>query len=625
MWRICFSAPVLGLVFCAFCFFSRAQTVLNVTNFGARSDVMRLYVNTVSNSTLVTVKGTNIFSQADVGKIIEIFRAGPWVTYRNWGPVVTQQDIISPIIKVSDGTNLTMKVPCGWTTNAFCIIGTNNAPAFQAAIGAATRLVGRHKIKNVTLDIPPGTYLMVSPYVLDLKYVMANFFDTHPALTISSGGITFRGESATNTILMGCGAGMNHLIYPGKPLDWISPGYAPCIPMRDTMILCQGPVAHNDYPLVFENLTFDGGVTNGAQSYNYWTPIQGNGEGWDTTHHAIADGDSLVSQQMNQLKVFTNCVFQHWRGEMLIGWTGDIPGACIDIANCTFYDGNATADNMYYGQHVHGCTFNQIEKVVEYYQYNANVPTIFEDNLMTNIAGDMIVINGARTNAIPPTYTIRNNRFYGRPNKADILFTPAENVVISNNQFYGQALGISFSAAGLQPADGSAAVMCNIVIQANNFHDTFLPIYADGYPVQNVTVADNTSSQSQKFAFTGGGWKMNWFFSDNNSRAILDSSAVQAGSYFVDEPGDNLGWCEDDDSIGGTNWINYAYSRRHLIVHVMTNSVFQVLANKLIPSGAVLEVSNASGQTIPLLAGIKLPPGREANFCWTNSAWQAAK
>src|SRR5580658_5147516 len=84
---------VLGLLLCLSCFSAKSQTVLNVANFGARGDVVRFSVNTVSNSTVVSVAGTNTFSSADIGKVIEVFRAGPWVTY-NGGVVVTQQDII---------------------------------------------------------------------------------------------------------------------------------------------------------------------------------------------------------------------------------------------------------------------------------------------------------------------------------------------------------------------------------------------------------------------------------------------------------------------------------------------------------------------------------------------------
>ena len=597
--------------------------VLNVADFGAKGDAVSFTVSTVSNSTVVSVMGTNTFSSADIGKVIEVFRAGPWLSYSNWGVVVTQQDIICTITNVSQGTNLSLSIPCGWTTNAYCVVGTNNGPAFQSAINAASVLVANGQTTNVTIGIPVGRYLMVSSSVLNPNYVMGSISDTHPALTVSSGGITFfgLGDLPANTVLMGCGAGMEHRV--SSSLAWISGGYAPYVPMRDTLIFCRGPVVNNQYPLVFQNLTLDGGLTNGAQSYNYWTPIQGNGAGWDTTHHAVADFNPFPNTpQMHQLKVFTNCVFQHWRGEMLICWTATGgTNTFNDIANCTFWDGNATADNLYYGQHVHGCTFNHVEKVTEYYQANAMLPTVFENNLMTNIAGNILVINGATTNANPPSYVIQNNTFYGIPNVAEILFTPAENVIISNNVFHGQASGISFSAAGLQPANGSAAVISNIVIVANSFNDTFLPIIMDGYPVVNVLVSNNTSASGYSFAMGGAGFKTNIILAANVASANASSVSVQSGNYFVDQPSDQLGWYQYNDWSGLTNRITYGNGRKHLILHAMTNSVFQVLSTNLIPRGAMLQISNTSPSTVPLLSGITLSHAQSVILAWNGNVW----
>ena len=613
------SVLAVGIFFSTFSSF--AQTNLNVVNFGANGDAREFTVNTVSNSTVVTVKGTNVFSPGAIGKVIEVFRAGPWLTYSNWGPVVTQQDIVCLITNVSKGTNLSLSIPCGYTMSAYCVVGTNNVGAFQSAINAASSLVASGQYTNVTINVPAGKYLMLSPYVLDPSYVMYDISISHPAITISSGGITFQGDPSGDSVLMGCGAGMEHLV--SQSLTWISPGYAPYVPMRDTLVECVGPVANYQYPLVFQNLTFDGGVTNGAQAYNYWTPIQGNGEGWDTTHHAVADLDSSGSGQMNELKVFTNCVFQHWRGEMLICWTANVPYASIDIGNCTFFDGNATADNMYYGQHIHGCIFNQIEKFTEYYQANASQPTVVENNLMTNINGNILVINGATTNAVPPSYTIRNNTFYGMSGLDDILFTPAQNVTISNNEFYGQAEGISFSAAGLQPADGSAAVMSNIVIVANNFNNTFLPIVTDGYPVEDVVVSNNISAGTYSFAIGGGGWKTNWVFANNTAPTTLNSTAVGAGEYFVDQPSDHLGWYTYNDWTGITNYITYGNGRCHLILHETASSVFQIVTNNCVPAGAVLEISNSTASAISLSPTLSLQAGQETALSWNGSGWQA--
>jgi hypothetical protein len=278
---------------------------------------------------------------------------------------------------------------------------------------------------------------------------------------------------------------------------------------------------------------------------------------------------------------------------------------------------------MYYGQHVHGCVFNQIEKVTEYYQANASLPTVFENNLMTNIDGNILVINGATTNAVPPSYTICNNTFYGTADADDILFTPAENVTISSNVFHGPAEGISFSAAGLQPANGSAAVMSNFVIVANSFNDTFVPIVTDGYPVEDVVVSNNTSAGTYSFAMGGGGWKTNWLFANNLAPATINSTAVVAGQYFTDQPSDHLGWYDYNDYTGVTNYINYGNGCRHLILHEMASSVFQIVTNDFVPAGAVLEISNTTASAISLSPTLSLQAGQETALSWNGSSWQA--
>jgi hypothetical protein len=626
----------------AFCLSGKSQTELNVKDFGATGDAVRFTVSTVSNSTVVSVAGTNTFSSSDVGKVIEVFGAGPWAYFRG-APVVTQQDIVCLITKVSDGTNLSLSVPCGWTTNALCIVGTNNAPAFQAAINAASKLVGRHKTTNVTINIPAGTYLMVSPFVLNPKYAMSSISDTHPALTVSSGGITFLGESPSDTILMGCGAGMEHLVHAN--LSWISPNYAPCVPMRDTLVICQGPVAHNKYPLVFENLTFDGGVINGMQSYNYWTPIQANGEGWDTTHHAVADFDGDQTAQMNQVKVFTNCVFQHWRGEMLICWTGCIPDAFNDIANCVFQDGNATADNMYYGQHVHGCTFNGLGKVMEYYQGNANLPMVFENNLWTNIAPNnhyALTIVGATVNATPPDFTIRNNVFHDETGVNAIQFSPAANVSIVSNTFYASG-GVVFTSAGVQPANGTAIpVMTNFLIACNHFIGCNPPLSMDGYPVEWMLISNNVGISVTAAA----GFKDRIVLANNIGGPLyggktVDQPGIEKGHYMLDETNNSWGILNqplDGGEYAPTNLISYGNG----IVHMLraSGSVFYLDDTRpdLIPAdGGTVELqvyaqtwsganvtnfyTSATSPGAPITITNGAPP---MTFYWDSGHWMAA-
>ena len=628
---------VAGLLL--FVFSAKSQTVfLNVTNFGARGDTIAFSVNTVSNSAVVSVAGTNTFSPADVGKVIEVFHAGAWITYRNWGAVVTQQDIVCLIKNVSDGTNLTLSVPypCGWNMTARCIVGTNSAPAFQAAIDTASKLVRRHKAKNVTIDIPAGTYLLGSQEILNPHYVMTSASDTHPAVTISSGGITLLGDASGNTTLMSCGAGMEHPV--GTSLSWISPGYAPCLPMRDTMILCEGPVANSQLPLVFQNLTFDGGLTNGLQDYHYFTLIQRNGEGWDTTHHAVMDW-APEACQMHQMKIFTNCVFQHWRGEMLICTTGDSPNSFNDIANCTFYDGNATADNMYYGQHIHGCIFNSVLKVMEYYQANASLPTVVENNLFTNLPGTYaITIVGATIKATPPSFTIQNNLFHEETGINGIQFSPAANISVLNNTFIGTGGAIVFTSIGAQPSDGTAIpVMTNFVIAGNSFYCAN-PLSMDGYPVDGMIVSNNIGLN----VIAAAGYK-NHITVVNNKQGVniyggptVNQAGIQSGYYMLDESNQ---WTIQNQPIDGgdyakTNLISYGNGVRHLLRNSGAVFCLDDIKPGLNPANATLQVwaQTWSGQNVTNFYTSGTSPGSPititngappVTFVWNGHAWTA--
>jgi PKD repeat protein/lysophospholipase L1-like esterase len=584
---------------------------LSVTNFGAIGDGETFSVNTVSNSTVVSVSGTNVFSASDIGKVIEVFGAGPWIDYSNWGPVVTQQDIICLITNVTDGTNLSLSIPCGYTMNAYCVVGSNNGPAFQAAVNNATSLLDSGQATNVVISIPAGTYLMVSSNVLNPNYQMISISDTHPALIISSGGITLQGQSATNTILMGCGAGMNHLVQGS--LTWISPAYAPYVPMRDTLIECRGPVANNQFPLVFQNLTMDGGLTNGAQAYNYWTIIQANGEGWDTTHHAVADWDGYITYQMNQVKEFTNCIFQHWRGEICICWTADITNALTDWENCQFLDGNATADNMYYGQKINNCVFNGVGKVMEYYQNNGwTNSSIMENCLVTNIsevAGPANVhvdcaLTGAVTNRTMPSFTFFNNQFYDNVGMELFSLNAAENIFFISNTFDAAGPAINLTGIGQQPSDGTEVwYMTNIWVVGNSFNCSS-PLSIGYSVVEDLMCSNNTG-----FTLMASiGYATNNILSGNtgppNNGIYYDlgtgpgsppQGVIQAGQYFVDETNNNWSMPGNDSIDGGDYFptdsiISYGNGPVHLLRNA--GGVFHLDDTHpgMNPGGATLQV-----------------------------------
>ena len=582
----------------------QAQTSLNVANYGAVGNAVRFSVNTVSNSPMVTVNGTNVFSSADIGKVIEVFRAGPWMYISNnpaCGIFTTNQDTICLITNVTNGTNLWSSIPQGWTTNAYCIVGRNNATNFQNCINAAESLVSAAN-QNVTINIPAGTYLCIGAKALNPGYVMKNISDTDAAMTITSGGITLSGQS-TNTILMGCGAGMEHTLWNNNnPSDtWPYGTSGAFVPMRGTMFICSGPIANSQYPLVFKNLTFDGGLTNGLQSYNYFTLHQGDGSGWDTTHHAIADSDGDPTHpQMNQLKVFTNCVFQHWRGEMLICWTAQGgTNTFNDIENCIFYDGNATADNFYYGQHVKNCVFNQLSKVEEFYQQHSTLPNTFEYNLCTNISGNnyLFTIVGATTNETEPHVSINNNTWFGNSGENFIQFSPAANVSVVSNLFIGRSGGIIFTSAGVQPSDGSAiGTMTNFIIACNTFSNSANPLSMDGYSVVDMLISNNVGIS----IIAAAGYKKNIVLANNFGGTIsggptVNETGIQQGQYMLNATNNNFQPITlDDGDYAVTNLISYGNG----VVHKVTasGSVFYLDDShpELIPGGALLNVSAAT-------------------------------
>jgi hypothetical protein len=231
---------------------SSSQTpFLNVTNFGARGDAATLLANTVSNSTTIICPG-NRFTSVDVGKVVELFGAGATTSPTN------HQDLVASIVSVNNGTAVTLNRSCGITANRVIgVYGINNASAFQACIDDCSGT-------NTVVNIPAGQYLLVSPEALNSTYVMPNMFDTHPAVTIQKGGITFTGAGPGNSILLGCGA-------------WQLKG---TFAYRGYMFACQGPVT-NDASLVFDQLTIDGGASPGRSSYAYFPASTINGNGWD--------------------------------------------------------------------------------------------------------------------------------------------------------------------------------------------------------------------------------------------------------------------------------------------------------------------------------------------------------
>jgi hypothetical protein len=272
--------------------------------------------------------------------------------------------------------------------------------------------------------------------------------------------------------------------------------------------------------------------------------------------------------------------------------------------------------------------------VEEYYQGNATLPSVFENNIWSNIVGSAFSIVGSTVNVNPPSFTFRNNVFYGTLNCNQIHFAPAENIFIISNAFIGPAYGVVFSGIGVQPSDGTASIISNIVVACNQFNNASVPITMDGYPVSSVLISNNTSQViGAAFASMAGGWKTNIVLAANTSAGWLDASRVQAGSYPFDAADNQfapLWW--DNGAYSPTNAISYGCGRLHVITRATSKFFLDDTQPGLIPPGASLTIANSdataakiytSGKTFLTFSSgpsISVLPGQSVSYVWTNSS-----
>ncbi len=569
--------------------------MLNITNFGARGDAVHIQANTLNGSRVVTVSSTNALSDADAGKLILLFGIGPATTPTN------HQDFIGRIIRVLNGTNVTLSAPAGCTaTQVTGICGTQNAEALQKCVDACSG-------SNTVVNIPAGNYLLVPTNLLNPDYVMRSSGETQAAVAIRKGGIHFLGDDRDDTVLIGCGAWQlktNHVI-------------------RGQLFVCQGPVT-NDAPLIFENLTMDGGLANGSQSYHGFPARTTDGAGWDLTHDAVIDRDR---PPLHLFKAFRNCRFIHWRGEMLksvVTWTNGF----IEVSHCDFEDGNASAFNFSFSHDINNCTFSNLDMAMEFYEGYMAGPSVFENSTVRDVRGDLVIV-GALTNRVTPAYTISNNALESRD--FGILLGPARNIIIASNQFSGQSFGIG-TGAGYQGKDCNG----NILIENNFFTNVNTPflVQAGGADrMENVTLRNNMAVKGAAFA-DGWGWSTNIFFSGNvttNFRMGLKGVRLQ-GQWYLDDLSNQFPPHPLNDNIGTNNVITYALGARQQTATSKTNSTFRIddSAPEKIPAGATLQIvhkgkfaaplylSTTRSNTVPVI----MPASGCSVLCaWTNKAW----
>jgi len=579
----------------------------NVTNYGAMGDCTQFRVTTKSNS--ATVFTTNLLGSGAVGKVMEIFGAGQLGINTGQGTFPTSnQDLVVTITAVS-GTNVTISGVAGATTNALCTFGTNNAIVFQNVINMANN--------GDTIQIPAGNFLLLPAQVLNPSFTMANYADGHAGFIVNKGGLTFQGAGTNNTILTACGA-------------WQVKGAYVC---RGTIAFLQGPITI-DGPVVFDGISFDGGVSNGRTGYDYYPAVTSDGDGWDVTHHAIEDAGTapLLANVTIQ-----NCRFVHWRGEILIGVVPLTDGFRY-VTNCSFYDGEASAINFSFSHRFSNCRFDTLKEAEEFYEGYCTQPCVFENSVITNIVGITgggvgIALGGAQAGRTQPSYTIQGNTISVQ--SAGLFFSPVWNVNVISNTFINSGDGVMFGSAGYQGTTNQG----NILVNNNIFSNVYIPFaqYGAGPAnVQNVSVISNTAiwtSGGNIFFATGVGYNTNILFQDNVTIGFnhgLDSTSL-TGQWFIDDVSNQFPPWQINDAAGVTNVITYADGMRQQVEFATSKSLIALddTHPQQVPPGAVLVVGNTAAPSIPVytsasLSGspVTLTNSNTMTFSWAGNAWQ---
>lgn len=574
---------------------SRADEVLNVADNGAKGDAVKIIASAESGSPVIGVVGFQV-SHSDEGKIVVLYGAGPATTATN------NQDLVASVISVSDEHHLTLSRPCGITsTNLHGLLGTDNTHAFQ-------RCVDRAYESNTVIMVPGGNYLMIPPDLLDPSYTMKSETDIRAAVVINKGGITIQGADSKNTILTACGAWQ----LKGKHVS------------RGMLFECRGPIRHPEIPLVFENLTMDGGVEYGRLGYRGFPARTTDGSGWDMTHGAVLDSGK---QPLHDLKAFRKCTFQHWRGEILKGVSGSTNGF-VEVSGCDFHDGNASAFNFDVSHHIDHCTFDHLDMAMEFYEGRMDRPCVFENSRVTDVRADLVIV-GALTNHPAPLYTIKNNDLEAS-NGFGVFLNPAKNVLIESNRFSSQRFCIG-NGLGSQGTD-----YCHdIVIRGNvctNAGALFLVQCGYRYRMENILIEGNTITGRGGLG-SGWGYSTNVTFSNNvatNGAGGLQGGRL-TGQWFLDDLS-NRHPATLNTRGGVTNLVSYANGAFNETRGYRTNMLYMIDDShpEKIPPTATLLITHQGKFPSQLYLSASHPekkpdvtliPGNTITCTWTNGAW----
>jgi hypothetical protein len=393
---------------------------------------------------------------------------------------------------------------------------------------------------------------------------------------------------------------------------------------------CRGPISHPEWPLVFGDLTFDGGVDVGRLSYRGFPARTTDGAGWDMTHGAVIDHGS---EPLHSFKAFRNCIFQHWRGEILKGVSGAMHGF-IEVKNSDFHDGNASAFNFDVAHHIDHCTFSHLDMAMEFYEGRMDRPSVFENSSVSDVRADLVIV-GALTNRPSPLYTIRNNNLQG--DQFGIFVNPAKNVLIESNRFEGQGFCIG-NGAGAQGTD-----YCHdIIIRGNTATNTDVFFLVQcGYEnrMENIQISGNLVTGK---GWLGGGWGYSTNVCFSNNIATNGANGFQGerltGQWFYDDPSNRYPPKPVYNYTNVHNIISYANGAHQLAIPTKTNSIFVLDDSQpaKMPFEALIKVGyhgdNTNGS--PLYFSLKhtnqppdifLKPGSVTTCLWSDGRWMAVQ
>jgi hypothetical protein len=578
------------------------STPINVTNYGAIGDGQWTAITATAGSTNITTTTNSPMTAAQVGEVIEMFGVGP-VGYPNSG---TNQDELAMIVSV-DGTNIALDRPCFKTiTNTPAFFGTNNWLSFANAINA-----NPHQVINV----PAGNYLCIhTNYFRTNSYVIANPFESFPAITVTNGDFTLLGVGTNQTIITGNGCWQNFTNSLGV-----------CYAARGHIVLVTGTLVTNN-TITIDSIQFDGAMIKQVDFLAASPANTGNGGGWDATHDAF----DFASVPIHN--TFQNCLFRRFGGEVIKDITGGNNwgyDATALVTNCVFSDGNGSGWNRFVTHTIVNSLFNHLDEPVEFPQSEASNTSVFAYCTVTNCGADF-AINNATTNMIngAASYYISNNLFY-TPIGNGIQMNPGANVFISSNVFIG-GLGPVVGASGFQ----GSTINSNIWFINNYCTNMFYSFLVEGTGANAssaVIVSNNVFTKCLNRVIYTLGYTTNMLVTQNAMDGYEPAfDAVSAsGQYPLDStntyPANVL-----IDGVGTTVAITYANARNQEIDVQQPSTTIWFADDRTplqVPKGAVLSITNVSPSTAKLypnfaLTGlINLPTTKGINLYWSGTAW----